>query len=251
MANESRRPTRLTSAPDPAAASPRARRLAGPRWLDLRLVVGVLLVLGSVLVGAKVISSADASTSVWAARSDLSAGTLLVEADLVKVRVQLRNSSARYLATTTSPAGRTLVKDIAAGELLPAASVVEASDYVTFSLAVPAQRVPVSLQRGQKVTIYASATDAASPPATTQVATGVTVLQISGRSDGALSVGTAQLQVVLSVRSCQVAEILDATERRTVSLAVLPASATVDPVDCPSTSASATPSSVAPAAPTS
>lgn len=44
--------------------SPAARRLASPRWLDGRLVLGVLLVLASVLVGARLLSSADRSQQV-------------------------------------------------------------------------------------------------------------------------------------------------------------------------------------------
>src|SRR3712207_4756406 len=50
---------------------PTPRRVRPPRWLDLRLVLGVLLVLGSVLVGARVVTAADATVPVWSARSDL------------------------------------------------------------------------------------------------------------------------------------------------------------------------------------
>ena len=45
-------------------ALPAASRLALPRWFDARMVVRILLVLASVVVGAKVFSSADSTTSV-------------------------------------------------------------------------------------------------------------------------------------------------------------------------------------------
>ena len=58
-----------------AAGGPTPRRVRPPRWLDLRLVLGVLLVLGSVLLGARVVGAADATVPVWAAAGDLAAGT--------------------------------------------------------------------------------------------------------------------------------------------------------------------------------
>ncbi len=44
-----------------APGSPKAGRLATPGWVDGRLVLGVLLVLVSVVVGARVLSAADRS----------------------------------------------------------------------------------------------------------------------------------------------------------------------------------------------
>ncbi len=69
MATAVRTPEVSRSAEQPAA--PVARRVRPPRWLDLRLVLGVLLVLGSVLLGARVVGAADATVPVWAAAGDL------------------------------------------------------------------------------------------------------------------------------------------------------------------------------------
>src|SRR3954452_22866223 len=55
------------ASPTEAPAGPTPRRVRPPRWLDLRLVLGVLLVLGSVLLGARVVTAADATVPVWAA----------------------------------------------------------------------------------------------------------------------------------------------------------------------------------------
>ena len=102
-------------------ASPRASRLATPGWLDGRLVLGLLLVLVSVVVGARVLSSADRSTLVWAASKDLTAGTLLVDGDLEPVRVRLFESAGQYVgAGGRPPVGYVVRRGLGAGELLPA-----------------------------------------------------------------------------------------------------------------------------------
>lgn len=61
--------------------SPVPRRLRTPSWFDLRLVVGVVLVLGSVAAGAVVVSRADATRPMLVAVHDLAAGTVLRETD--------------------------------------------------------------------------------------------------------------------------------------------------------------------------
>src|SRR6476659_1229278 len=67
----------MPSTEPPAGPSP--RRVRPPRWLDLRLVLGVLLVLGAVLLGARIVTAADATVPVWAAAGDLAAGTALTD----------------------------------------------------------------------------------------------------------------------------------------------------------------------------
>ena len=101
-------------------ASPGASRLATPSWLDTRLVLGVLLVLVSVVVGARVLSAADRSTLVWAASKDLSAGSQLSAGDLEPVRVRLFDGlESRYVPADQSPAGLLLERGLEGGELLP------------------------------------------------------------------------------------------------------------------------------------
>src|SRR3954471_7193921 len=108
-----------------AAPGPVPRRVRPPRWLDLRLVLGVLLVLGSVLLGARVVFAADATVPVWAAAGDLAAGTVLTADDLVAVDVRLDDAADAYLATTATPGGRTLSRAVSAGELLPRSTLIE------------------------------------------------------------------------------------------------------------------------------
>src|SRR3954447_20447425 len=129
-----RTPAAATTVPDDGGRSP--RRVRTPRWLDLRLVLGVLLVLGSVLLGARVVSAAHATVPVWSAAGDLAAGTVLTKDDLVAVDVRLDDAAAAYLSTTTRPAGRTLSRAVSAGELLPRATLVEPDELVQLALPV-------------------------------------------------------------------------------------------------------------------
>ena len=90
-----------TAVPTDALPGPVPRRTRPPRWLDLRLVLGVLLVLGSVLLGARVVGAADATVPVWAVTGDLAAGTELHAGDLRAVDVRLGDAADAYLSTST------------------------------------------------------------------------------------------------------------------------------------------------------
>ena len=118
-----------------APGSPRAGRLATPSWLDTRLVLGVLLVLVSVVVGARVLSAADRSQLVWAADSDLAAGSTLSADDLRPVQVRLFTARDSYLpATAAPPVGYVLERAVAKDELLPRQSLVRPGDDVDLRL---------------------------------------------------------------------------------------------------------------------
>src|SRR3954468_7837827 len=154
--------TAVRSAPPPPAPAgalpgPTPRRVRPPQWLDLRLVLGLLLVLGSVLLGARVGSAADATVPVWAAAGDLAAGTVLTADDLVAVDVRLDDAADAYLSTTATPGGRTLSRAVSAGEVPPGSALIEADEVVQLALPVQAGYVPPSLQRGQLVDVYAIA----------------------------------------------------------------------------------------------
>lgn len=206
---------RTPVAPTPAEtpAGPVPRRVRPPRWLDLRLVLGVLLVLGSVLLGARVVSAADATVPVWAVAEDLAAGTELAAGDLVAVDVRLDSTADAYLSTGTRPEGRTLARAVRAGELLPRSVLEELAELVQVALPVQAGYVPPSLERGQLVDVYALADPAAGAAAdadgsVTLVVEDATVQALSGRSDGVLSTPTTTVQVVVAVPAGEADEVL-------------------------------------------
>lgn len=111
------------------------------------------------MAGARILSSADDMTPVWAASSDLTAGQTITADDLRATRVRFADSSdqQRYLGVDDElPATLTLTRPLAAGELVPAGALGEetADDSVTVSLAVAAEGVPTDLARGSRVDVW-------------------------------------------------------------------------------------------------
>jgi hypothetical protein len=199
--------------PGEPGRAPAARRVRPPRWLDLRLVLGVLLVLGSVLVGARVVGAADATVPVWSVSGDLAAGTVLAAGDLTAVDVRLDAAASGYLSTTVDPRGRTLARAVGAGELLPRAALAETTDLVQVALPVQAGWVPPGLRRGQLVDVYAVADPAAGATGVADgsvglVVGGAPVQSVTGRTEGVLSTPTTTVQVVVSVPAGSAPDLL-------------------------------------------
>jgi hypothetical protein len=204
-----------------------------PRWLDLRLVLGVLLVLGSVLLGARVVSAADATVPVWAVAGDLAAGTELTADDLVPVDVRLDETGGAYLSTSTRPEGRTLSRAVRAGELLPRSALEPAGELVQIALPVQAGYVPPALERGQLVDVYALADPAAGATAEADgsvalVVQNAPVQALSGRSGGVLSTPTTTVQVVVAVDAGEADDVLAAIGGRPLVVVVHPSVDTAD-----------------------
>jgi hypothetical protein len=130
----------------------------------------VLLVLVSVVVGARLLSSADRSTLVWAASKDLTAGTLLAEGDLEPVRVRLFESAGRYVgAGGQPPVGYVVRRGLGAGELLPEGALTQPEQEAELRLVtvpVEAGHYPPTLRDDQRVDLWvtpAPPTDQAGP----------------------------------------------------------------------------------------
>lgn len=147
---------------DPDLRPPPASRATRAGWRDPRLVVGVVIVAGSVLLGARVFAGADDTVAVWSARTDLPAGTRLSVDDLTTVQVRIAGSGVdRYLRAHEVPApGGTLVRDVEAGELLPRAAVAatDAPDRVEVPLSVAPEDVPDSVRPGAVVDVWVTPT---------------------------------------------------------------------------------------------
>jgi hypothetical protein len=206
------------------------RRIRPPRWLDLRLLLGVLLVLGSVLLGARVVGAADATVPVWAVTGDLAAGTRLAADDLRAVDVRLGDAADAYLSTSTRPEGRTLSRAVRAGELLPRAALEETTELVQLALPVQSGYVPPDLARGQVVDVYAVADPAAGATgvadgSVTLVVRNAPVQAISGRSEGVLSTPTTAIQVVIAVTADDAAAVLGSIAGRPLVVVVHDAAA--------------------------
>ena len=218
-------------------ASPPASRLALPRWFDTRMVMGILLVLGSVVIGAKVFSAADATTSVWAAARDLPAGARLQKSDLHAVKVRLDDGRSYVSAAGAAPAGYVLTRPVGAGELLPSKAFIDPAKAADPSLARREVTVPVrqdhwpaDLRVSEVVDVYATPTktDGTTAPAPARILTGVTVGSVPSHSKDVFgSTGQAVGSVTLLVRDDQVTGLVAAVETSQIDLVRVPSTLTV------------------------
>jgi hypothetical protein len=209
-------------------ASPRANRLATPGWLDTRLVLGVLLVLTSVVVGARVLSSADRSQTVWATTRDLAPGTQLTDRDLTRQRVRLFDHSENYVrGSGPAPTGYFLRRGVGAGELLPYNALSQPGADLSFRfLTVPVARghLPPDLASGAQVDVYVSPESKAGATTTVDaprlVVRNVTVLL--RRQSGGFTASNDDEPVVLRVRPADVTLLLAAMSQGRIDLVGVP-----------------------------
>jgi hypothetical protein len=185
--------SRVTHAPSPP--SPRPRRIAPPRWLDLRLVLGVMLVLGAVLIGAKVVSSARQTYPVVAATRDLSAGTMLSSADLRLAQVQLpARGHGVYLTRMQDALGKPLQRAVSAGELVAADAVGPVPRLTTVTVPLASGAAP-ALRKGQRIELWVSTKSCSSQVLLPDVA----VQAVRADDGGSFDSGTGGQDVVISV----------------------------------------------------
>jgi hypothetical protein len=181
-----------------ATSSPVARRRRRPSWLDTRLLLGILLVAGSVVLGIRTISAADRTVAVWQVRTDIATGTTLVASDVRSVQVRISDGLDRYVSASRSPAGLTLSRDLGAGELLPAAALRERVSGSLVSIPVRLQHVPSTLRVGQRIDVFATVKSGESTVRSERVLTGVAVQQLDTPQHGLLS-STAEMAIVVRV----------------------------------------------------
>lgn len=117
---------------------PQAARLRAPSWKDPRLVVGALLVLGSVVAGALVVSRADDTRPTYVARHALVPGERVDPEDVRVVRVHLGDRTPGYLAADRRlPEDQVVLRTVMAGELVPASAVGRRDQVDVQPVAVP------------------------------------------------------------------------------------------------------------------
>lgn len=206
--------------------SPRAARLTVPRWLDARLALGVLLVMASVVAGARLLAAADDRTAVLVARHDLVPGQHLTSHDFAVGHVQLADQAGRYVAAAAPPVGYVVTRFVGADELLPADAVAAgaaAADSRFVTVPVQPGHLPGDLARGDLVDVYLTraAPAGADVPAPALVLSGVPVRTTGGGSRVFGSSST--LSVELEVPKDRVADLVHAVESGTVDLVAVPA----------------------------
>jgi hypothetical protein len=119
-------------------------------------VIGIVLVIGSVSVGALVMSRADATRPVVAVDRDLAAGTVVDDADLRVVRVRIAGGTGGYVERRHDVAGKVLLRALGSGDLVPGSALGSASSAdTTLTVPVEAENTP-EVERGDRVAIWLS-----------------------------------------------------------------------------------------------
>ncbi len=225
--------------PDPAARRVPGRRRGAP---DLRLVLGVLMVVGSVAAVYGIVAAADRRVTVYAAAAALAPGERIDAGDLVQRSVALDGADRLYLAAGGTPShGLVVTQPVAKGELLPTSSVGSTAGVRSTSLVLQlAVRVSGAVVPGASIDIWAapdpdaagtasstgatsdgSAVGAAGAGAPSVLVPGATVEKVLDDSGGLSMAGSGSSVEVLVPRT-RVARLLAAIAQK-AALAVVPA----------------------------
>ncbi len=193
--------TTVSNRPDTTV--PRASRSHRPGWRNPRLLFGIVLVAGSVVVGSRLLAAADDTVGVWAITRELPAGAALDAGDVERRQIRFPDAETadRYLASDDElPAGATLNRPVSAGELLPRAAFAERSgpDLVEVPISVASDDLPATVRQGSVVDVWV----APDVPAADQtkvkavaVLTDVLVVAVPRASDGLAPQTTRQIIV--------------------------------------------------------
>ena len=211
----------------PDLPTPTASRLPRARWLDARLLIGLLLVLLSVVVGAKVFADADERVQVWSVTRDLGADTPLTGDDLEVTAVRLDANVDRYLSAAEALDGLILTRPIGRGELLPVSAVGRAGSLDQRRVVIEVDRFGVAgLARGRVVDLYVvRTTDADESSASPElVLAGVTVGEDVRSGGGAFGGSGSKAGVTLLVDQEDVPDVIDAVANGSVYVVQVPGS---------------------------
>jgi hypothetical protein len=183
------------------------RRLRRPGWRDPRLGVGVLLVAGSVAVGAWAVGAAQGTTEVWRAPDVVTPGETLAEAGLEIEEVNIGAAGDHYLLVEDGlPDDLVAIRIIGAGELVPIAATGRATTedlrpvVVPVSSALPSGLGPgstVDLWRAPRPDVTGRETE---PEPPIVLATGVIVADVRTESGVFSAAGGAQVELLVPGR---------------------------------------------------
>ncbi len=220
------------AAATPLPTTAPARRIVRPRWTDTRLLLGVLLVLASVVVGSRVVASAQQARPVWAAARELPLGSVVRADDLVVAQVRLADSATRYLPVVgRPPTGLVVARAVGAGELVPAAALTQSPDQPSghlVSVPVEVLHYPPGLDRGDVVDVFVSAAEgtassgASGPSGPQRVLVHARVAEVDDPGER-LGGGGAAAAVVLSVPDGDVPAVIGAIRSGAVDLVLVEA----------------------------
>ena len=210
-----RSPESVTGAASAGRAMPK-RRVSAARIGDLRLLVGVGLVIASVVIGVAVMTPGGDTVLVLRATRDLSVGA--TPSGLVAVPVSRAAAGDAYVSKAPT-SGEVLRWPVHAGELVPRAAlaVQSARQQRQVTVAVDPLHAPVGLVAGDRVDVWASRTerDAGAPSLVVRDAA------VASVSQDAVGVG-GEIAVVLDLGEGDVPAVVAAVRSGVVDLVAIP-----------------------------
>lgn len=131
-------------------------RLRRPRWKDPRLIIGIVLVVASVLMGALLVSRLSATTPVLVARGTIVPGEEIDPDQLTTVELRLGEQEAMYVGSVDAvPEGAVATRTIQAGELLPVSALGQGVDVPLRPVVIPVDAtVAESVVPGAEVELW-------------------------------------------------------------------------------------------------
>jgi hypothetical protein len=212
--------TSSTKASERADAAPAATRSRPPGWRNPRLLLGLVLVAASVVLGARLMATADDTVPVWALTRDLPAGATVSNGDLESRNIRFPDEATAdaYLsAGDPVPPGARLARAVSAGELLPRVAIANGSGpaLVEVPISLASDDLPATVRQGSHVDVWVtpkvSAVEGGKPTAT-KVLDDVVVVAVPGVTDRLAPQTTRQVIVGIPEQgAAQIGAALGAT----------------------------------------
>lgn len=204
-----------------AAAAPAARRQRTARFSDLRLWLGILLLVGSTSAGYLLLSRGEDTVTVWRATRDLAPGTPPTGLEPVAVSRDLADGG--YARPGDLLDGR-LRWPIMTGGLLPLAALQSAPGTDARQVTVPVDplHAPVALQAGDVVDVWSMPRPESVAADDREPVLVLPAAVVTSVAEDSIGIG-GEIAVVLEVPADVVASVVAATRTGVVDLVAVPA----------------------------
>lgn len=189
--------------PDGPPTAPTATRSRPPGWRNPRLLLGLVLVAASVVLGARLLASADDTVPVWAVARDLPVGATVSVDDLQRRQVRFPDSATAdaYLpADDALPVGSRLGREVSGGDLLPRSALArdDGPALEEVPISVVSDDLPATVRQGSHVDVWVTpkvSAVAGQRPAATKVLDDVVVVAVPRAADQLAPQSTRQVIV--------------------------------------------------------
>jgi hypothetical protein len=201
----------------PSGRTGAARRVTLAGFGDVRLWLGIALVVAAMGAGSFIVTTGHDTVTVMQATRDLAVGA--VPTDLVPVTIGRTSATQTYLASS-APVDAVLVRSVHAGELVPASALGSrtARPHRTVTLPVDPLHAPTALQGGDHVDVWLSSDRAGDGGASRLVLADAQVVAVSADRTG---VG-GEIAVAIEVPESDVGAVVTASRTGVIDLVAVP-----------------------------